>query len=313
MSHTTAEHIPVLLQESLEYLAIRREGLYVDCTIGLGGHAEGILDRLGGSGRLIGLDRDPHALEIARRNLVGRHANFNLYHENFKNLPLVLTRLGISHIDGCLIDLGLSSLQVDSAERGFSFHKAGFLDMRMDPSQPTTAAQLVNELSEERLAEIFWRYGEERAARKIAAAIVEHRRNEKFRTTVQLAELVESVKGRRSDSSIHPATQVFQSLRVEVNQELTGLEEFLEEVTARLKKSGRLVAVSFHSLEERIVKRCFQKLSGRCVCFRPGDLCDCPRLSVVRVLTRRPVTPSEDEVRVNPRARSAKLRAVERL
>ena len=306
------EHIPVLLTESLQFLEAQPGGVYVDCTVGQGGHSESILEALEGRGRLIGVDRDSAALEEARERLAGRFRNFELYHSNFKNLPLILSRLSISAIDGCLVDLGVSAIQLLSADRGFSLKESGPLDMRMDPDQKTTAAQLVNELPEEKLTDIFRRYGEEPAARKIAGAIVAARRQSRFRTTGELAALVERVKGRHFRSRIHPATQVFQALRIEVNQELTGLGEFLEQVIDLLNPKGRLVVIAFHSLEDRIVKQVFQKEAGRCICFRPGDACTCPRVERVDLLTKKPLTPGEEETRANPRSRSAKLRAVEK-
>jgi 16S rRNA (cytosine1402-N4)-methyltransferase len=313
MSGILVEHRPVLLKESLELLEVKAGGVYVDGTVGLGGHAEGILERLGPSGKLIGLDRDATALRLASERLRGRFSNFEFYNENFKNLPLLLRRLAVRSLDGCLLDLGVSSLQLDTTERGFTFREEGPLDMRMDLSQKTTAANLVNELPEEKLAEIFREYGEERAARRIAAAIVEQRRAARLRTTTELARLVERVKGRVPGSRLHPATLVFQALRIEVNQELKGLEELLEWVIEVLAPGGRLVVISFHSLEDRIVKKVMQKQSGKCICFRPGDLCVCPRIERMRVLTRKPITPSEEETEANPRARSGKLRAAERL
>lgn len=308
-----AEHIPVLASESLELLRVQPGGIYVDCTVGLGGHAEQILAQLEGRGQLIGLDRDGQTLEKARGRLQGRFKNLQLYQENFKSLALVLHRLEIQHIDGCLLDLGVSSYQLSSKERGFSFREDGPLDMRMDPEQGITAADLLNKLAEDRLAEIFRRYGEERAARKIARAVVERRRILTFQTTRQLATLVEQVKGRRPGSRLHPATQVFQALRIEVNQELAGLEEFLQEVITSLTSAGRLVVIGFHSLEDRIVKRVFRKSAGKCICFRPAQLCTCPRVEQVRILTRKAVLPSAPEVKINPRSRSAKMRAVEKI
>ena len=311
--NTVAEHIPVLVSESLELLRVQPGGVYVDCTVGLGGHAEPILSRLGGRGQLIGLDRDGQALQKARERLQERFKNFQLYQENFKNLLLVLHSLEIPYIDGCLLDLGVSSHQLSSKERGFSFREDGPLDMRMDLEQKTTAADLLNELSEERLAEIFLRYGEERSARKIARAIAERRRGLTFQTTRQLAQLVEEVAGWRRGSRLHPATQVFQALRIEVNQELAGLDKFLQEGIDSLTSTGRLVAIGFHSLEDRIVKRIFRIKAGKCVCFRPGELCTCPRVETVRILTQKAVLPSALEVETNPRSRSAKLRAVEKI
>ncbi|HXK59412.1 MAG TPA: 16S rRNA (cytosine(1402)-N(4))-methyltransferase RsmH [Acidobacteriota bacterium] len=308
----SVEHTPVLLREVVQLLNVHPGGIYVDCTVGLGGHTEAILEKLEGRGRVIGIDRDREALAEARRRLA-RFSNVELYHSNFKNLPLILTRLLVDSIDGCLADLGVSAMQLTSPERGFSFREAGPLDMRMDTEQKTSAAQLVHELTEDQLTDIFRRYGEEPAARKIAAAIVAERRVKRIQTTSELAALVERVKGRRPGSRIHPATQVFQALRIEVNQELAGLEEFLETAIERLRPSGRLVVISFHSLEDRIVKQLFQKKAGKCVCFRPAGACTCPRIEMVRILTKKPIVPSGEETAANPRSRSAKLRAVERM
>ena len=306
-------HDPVLYHEVLEFLRVRPGGVYIDCTTGLGGHSEGILKRLQGSGRLIALDRDSESLQQARTRLGAQFENFSVHHENFKNLPSVLATLEIQSIDGCLVDLGMSSFQLDSGERGFSFQQEGPLDMRMDRDLELTANQLVNELPEERLAEVLWRYGEEKAARKLAAAIVALRRRAKLRTTTELADLVERVKGRPRGSRLHPATQVFQALRIEVNQELSGLEQFLAEVVQILKPGGCLAVIAFHSLEDRIVKQTFQRAAGKCICRRRPEFCDCPRLEEVLILTKKPVTPPPSEVQLNPRARSAKLRAVQKL
>lgn len=313
MMMVVMEHLPVLLNESLQLLQVKPGGLYVDCTVGLGGHSHQILSSLQGNGQLIGLDRDKQALEKAQKRLQEPFHNFRLHHENFKNLSELLSRLQIRQVHGCLVDLGVSSYQLGSPERGFSFREEGPLDMRMDTEESVTAAQLVNELSEQKLAEIFFRYGEERAARKIARAIAERRRGIKFRTTRELAELVEQIKGKRPGSRLHPATQIFQALRIEVNQELAGLEPFLQDAIGHLAAGGRLVVISFHSLEDRVVKRTFRKQAGKCICFQPSDLCTCPRIEKVRILTPKPVTPSGEEVEENPPARSAKLRAAARI
>ena len=312
MMGTAVEHMPVLLSQVLKFLRIRKGGIYVDCTLGLGGHSEEILAQLGGAGRLIALDWDREALEKATQRLAYGSENLQLLHQNFKNLPLVLSQLEVQAMDGCLVDLGVSSHQLDSPQRGFSFRLEGPIDMRMDTRAKTTAADLLHQLSEEELADIFWRYGEEKAARRIASAVVEGRRTSVLRTTRDLAQIVEKVKG-PGQGRIHPATQVFQALRIAVNQELNGLEEFLQAAISLLKSEGRLVVISFHSLEDRIVKTLFQKAAGRCVCFRPPELCSCPRVTQVQVLTRKPVTPSSEEIHDNRRARSAKLRAVEKI
>lgn len=305
-----AEHIPVLLEEAIELLDVRPGKIYVDATVGLGGHSREILPKLKGHGQLIVLDRDQQALDMARTEL-GENRLVSFYRENFKNLPLILRNIGIDRIDGCLVDLGVSSFQLMTPDRGFSFQKEGPLDMRMDQEQRTTAAHLVNQLSEAELTRIFKEFGEEPQARKIAAAIVKRRQHSQFQTTQDLTRLVEETKGGRR-GRIHPATRVFQALRIEVNQELEGLEEFLDHVIRLLNPGGRLVVIAFHSLEDRIVKRTFQKQTGKCICFKPGDLCTCPRETNISILTRKPLYPSEKETSRNPRARSARLRAVER-
>ncbi len=300
-----------MTDQALELLSVRPGGVYVDCTVGLGGHAELILEQLAGSGLLIGLDRDRQSLELARGKLEGC-PNCRLHHENFKNLPLVLGE-EIPRLDGCLVDLGVSSLQLDSPERGFSFRADGPLDMRMDPSVGVTAAQLLNQAPPERLARIFREYGEETRATAIAEAIARRRRQRPLTRTSELAELVAEVARAPRQGRIHPATRVFQALRIEVNQELSGLESFLEDTIERLADGGRLVVIAFHSLEDRIVKRTFRKAAGKCVCFRAPDACSCPRRERVTLVTRRPLRPAAAEVSANPRARSARLRAVEKL
>jgi 16S rRNA (cytosine1402-N4)-methyltransferase len=307
------EHVPVLAQEAIGLLHIQPRGTYVDCTVGMGGHSERILQRLKSGGRLVALDRDKDALEMARTRLSGYLHSLELHHDNFKNLPLILRNLGIHFIDGCLVDLGVSTYQLNASERGFSFREDGPLDMRMDLEQRLKAEDLVNRLSEEELSDIFRRYGEERQARKIASAVVESRMSGKLRSTRELAELIEAVKGGRKGSRIHPATRVFQALRIVVNQELDALDTFLSQTIALLRSGGRLVVISFHSLEDRIVKKTFQIEAGKCICFKPRELCSCPRIENVEILTRKPVKPSPMELAENPKARSAKLRAVERI
>ena len=312
MTGTDTAHIPVLCKTVLDHLQVRPRGVYVDCTVGPGGHSREILKRLG-AGRLVVLDLDEDALRLAARRLAPSKAKLSLHRENFRNLPRLLRRLRIRRIDGCLADVGVSSLQLDMAERGFSFLKEGPLDMRMDRAQTVTAASLVNDSPPERLVEILRTYGEVTGAARVVAALVEERHRKRFETTTELAAVVERVKGWPRGTRLHPATQVFQALRIEVNQELKNLEAFLSGVVDFLRPGGRLVVLAFHSLEDRLVKRSFARESGKCICFSPRDLCGCPRRRRVRVLTRRPVRPSGQEIRANPRARSAKLRAVERL
>lgn len=311
MQTVDSRHIPVLADEAVDWLSVKPGGVYVDCTTGLGGHAALVLARLGGHGRLIAIDRDQEALEEAQQRLAAYRELVTFHHENFRNLPLLLHRLDLPQVDGILMDLGASRLQLTEPERGFSFREEGPLDMRMDRSQATTAADLIHQLSVDELTDLFRTYGEEPEARRIAAAIVDARRRQRIRTTQQLAQLIQSTKRRRTQH--HPATQVFQALRIAVNQELEGLDRYLDQIINFLAPGGRLVVISFHSLEDRIVKRSFQLAAGKCICFRPGDLCRCPRVQRVNILTRKPVLPAAEEVQSNPSARSAKLRAVERV
>ena len=309
----TPHHVPVMQEEVIEHLQCHPGGVFVDATLGLGGHAWGILEHILPGGLLIGLDRDRESLETARLHLQPFADSTRLLHENFKNLPLVLNHLGIKPIDGILVDLGVSSYQLLQAERGFSFQSDAMLDMRMDRTQTLTAASLVNELPEEQLADMIYRFGEERTSRRIAAAIVAARQETRITRCAQLAAIVSRAVGGRAARQIHPATRTFQALRIAVNQELEGLEEFFANAVSFLRPGGRLVVLSFHSLEDRIVKRAFRLLSGLCVCERPLELCLCPRQALVRVITARPLTPGDAELATNPRARSAKLRVLERI
>jgi 16S rRNA (cytosine1402-N4)-methyltransferase len=305
------EHLPVMREEVLELLQCRQGGIYVDATLGLGGHAWAILERIQPGGWLIGLDRDKESLEKARLHLQPFSDATRLLNENFKNLPLVLNRLECGPIDGILVDLGVSSYQLLLPERGFSFQSEAPLDMRMDRTQRLTAADLVNDLPSEPLADIIYKYGEERFSRRIAAAIVAARETARITRCSQLAGIISKAIRHKGERTIHPATRTFQALRIAVNQELEGLEEFFSNIVPFLRPGGRLVVISFHSLEDRIVKRSFRVLSGHCVCERPPELCTCPRQEHARIVTSRPMTPGDAELATNPRARSAKLRALE--
>jgi len=286
------QHIPVFHAPALEWLAIKRSGIYVDATFGAGGHSRGILSRLRG-GRLVALDADPtaalHAAEI-------NDPAFTFVHANFRELPAVLDRLGIESVDGVLYDLGVSSMQFDEATRGFSFRDSGPLDMRMNPLAGRSAYDVLMSASETELAEIFFDYGQERASRKIARAIVRRRKAGSFPgTTIEFARMISGLMhrpGRRE--RIHPATRVFQALRIAVNDELEALRESLDGAVDRLRGAGRIVAISFHSLEDRIVKRKFLQDDR------------------LNVLTRKPIVPDQDEIERNPRSSSAKMRAAER-
>ncbi len=304
----TAFHQPVMVEEVVRALQVHDGGRYVDATVGTGGHAQAILEAAPRV-RLLGLDVDPDALALARERLAPYGDRVVLRRASYTRLPTELARLGWEKVDGIVADLGVSSLQLDRPDRGFSFREAGPLDMRFDPEAPVTAAQLVNTLTEEALAEIFWKYGEERHARRIARAIVRAR---PLHTTRELADLVARVVPFQRPG-FHPATRVFQALRIAVNRELENLERFLPLAIEALKPGGRLAVMAFHSLEDRIVKHFFKEEARGCVCPPSVPVCQCGRKPRVRIVKPFPMRPSEEEVRRNPRARSARLRVVERL
>jgi len=308
-----APHRPVLLQETLKFLAPERGGLFVDCTVGLGGHSEAIL-KSSSETRVLGLDLDPAALDYTRRRLAPFGERFRAVQANFRQIDLVLRETGERYPLGVLADLGVSSLQFDSAERGFSFRFDAPLDMRMDPTTGATAAELLNQLPESEIARIIFEFGEERHSRRIARRIVESREQGKpITTTKELAELVQRALGGRKWNQIHPATRTFQGLRIAVNRELEGLAQFVESAIDLLEPGGQFVVISFHSLEDRIIKRELRRLSGHCQCPPRLPVCSCGARAAVEILTRRPVTPDAKEVDENPRARSAKLRACRKL
>jgi len=309
-----APHRPVLLAETLKFLAPERGGFFVDCTVGLGGHTEAIL-KTSSDTRVVGIDRDQEALDFARKRLARFGDRFVGVHANFRDLKAVLERIEHSSASGILADLGVSSLQFDTAERGFSFRFDAPLDMRMDrQGGEKTAAYLLEHLPQEEIARILFEFGEERNSRRIAKAIVEKREQGKsIRTTKELAELIEANSRPRKKGQIHPATRTFQALRIAVNHELEGLDQFLEASIDLLQPAARLVVISFHSLEDRIVKRELRRLSGQCQCPPRLPVCSCGARPAVEILTRRPVTPSTSEIEDNPRARSARLRACKKV
>lgn len=309
-----APHRPVLLAETIKFLLPEQGGLFVDGTLGLGGHSEAILEASPDTS-VIGLDRDREALRWATERLARFGTRFRARHANFQDISRVLEEEGIGRVRGVLVDLGVSSLQFDSESRGFSFRADAPLDMRMDAEgDDETAAGLLATLSEEEIARIIYEYGEERHSRRIARWIVERReRNEPVTTTKELAELVARAVRAGKKERIHPATRTFQALRIAVNKELEGLDRFIETSIEHLEEDGRFCAITFHSLEDRIVKHTLRRLSGHCECDRRAPVCSCGARPLVEVLTRRPVVPSEIEVEENPRARSAKLRACLRL
>ncbi len=307
------EHIPVMEREALDFLRCAPGGIYVDATVGMGGHSQSILERIQPGGLLIGIDRDKESLEKAHARLKPFADSMRLFHDNYKNLPLILNNLANKPVDGILVDLGVSSYQLLSQERGFSFQSDAVLDMRMDRTQQWTAADLINNLPETELANLIYRYGEERLSRRIAAAIIQERGKAPITRCSQLASIVSRAFKVRGQQTIHPATRTFQALRIAVNEELEGLEDFISEAFSFLKPGGRIVVIAFHSLEDRIVKRTFRKLAGQCVCDAPPELCQCPRQALAHLLTPRPSTPRPEELAVNPRARSARLRSLERI
>jgi 16S rRNA (cytosine1402-N4)-methyltransferase len=302
-------HQPVLYNEIIHLLQPHRSGFYVDGTLGAGGHARGILQACEPDGQLLGFDVDASALAIARNYLEDFGDRAILIQSSFINLSDQLNTMGWHQVDGILLDLGLSSMQLDIPERGFSFRKNALLDMRFDQDNPVQAVDLVNNLPEDELANLLYKFGEERKSRQIARAIVRARPIE---TTLQLANVVAAVSGGRK-SRIHPATRTFQALRIEVNQELAALREVLPQAIRSLKPSGRLAVISYHSLEDRIVKHYFREESKDCICPPEQLVCDCGHKASVKILTKRPIRPTEGEISENLRARSARLRVVEKL
>ena len=295
-------HVPVLLEEAMQFLAPVSSGIYCDATLGLGGHTAALLQRSAPTGRLIGIDRDPDAITQASAHLTAFGERVTFVHGRFGAIRSLLETVGVPQVDGCLIDLGVSSMQLDRADRGFSFRRSGPLDMRMDQSQGETAADYLRHAGEEELEHVLRDLGEERFARKIARTIVESRDQIDLSTTTALGELVSRTIGRRERHK-DPATRTFQALRIVLNDELGELERLLAEVPTFLRPGGRLVVITFHSLEDRMVKRRFRALAGR----------DTAEPASVRLLTKHVVTASDEERARNPRSRSAKLRAVERL
>ena len=311
-----APHRPVLLRETIQFLGPERGGLFVDCTVGLGGHSETILESSSET-RVIGFDRDAEALRSASQRLTRFGQRFRGVHEDFREVRRVLDELRESEPAGLLADLGVSSLQFDSPTRGFSFRFDAPLDMRMDPDRDEeTAADLLLRLPEEEIAAVIFEYGEERNSRRIAKWIVESREQGKpITTTRELADLVARAAGQRKRWQIHPATRTFQALRIAVNQELEGLGRFVETAIDLLQPDGRFVVISFHSLEDRIMKQELRRLSGYCQCESQArtTVCTCGARRIVEILTKRPVTTDPIEIDANPRSRSAKLRACRKL
>ncbi len=303
--------------EVIAYLNCRPGKTYADCTLGGAGHARAILEKISPGGRLVGIDRDKDAVANAEKILSTQASNVRLFHGNYTQLPELMESLGISGFDGILADLGLSLYQIEGSGRGFSFSRDEPLDMRMDTDNEITAEYLVNTLEEEELARIFRDYGEERQARRIARRIVKIRNREPVRSSKKLAEIVREAAGhseakQRRKHQIHPATRVFMALRIAVNNELENVKIFMEQAPKLLHPGGRLCVISFHSLEDRIVKQMMKSQEKTCTCPPGFPRCICGQIPVLRVLTRKPCLPSEEETARNPMARSAKLRAAEK-
>jgi 16S rRNA (cytosine1402-N4)-methyltransferase len=303
-------HIPVLLEEALQTLAPRSGGRYIDATLGGGGHAEAILEASAPEGRLLGLDADPRAIARVQQRLARFGPRAILVQANFRNIAAVARAQHFQPVDGILFDLGVSSYQFDEAGQGFSFSQEGPLDMRMDPEAGPSAADLVNTLEADDLADILYRYGEERRSRRIARAIVANR---PIATTTQLAEVVLKAIGRRPGARLHPATRTFQALRIAVNDELGALEAALPQALDLLKPGGVLAVISFHSLEDRIVKHYFRQESRDCICPPHTPVCTCGHKARIKEIHRKGLTPSPDEIVRNQRSRSARLRAARKL
>ncbi|MBI4308320.1 MAG: 16S rRNA (cytosine(1402)-N(4))-methyltransferase RsmH [Chloroflexi bacterium] len=302
-------HTPVLVQEVLVALAVQPGGRYVDCTVGQGGHALAILEASAPGGQVLGIDLDPEAVRTARQRLLPHAGSFDLVNDNFARIQAICQERNFQPVHGVLFDLGLSSLQLEGEARGFSFHEDAALDMRFSPEQQTTAADIVNGASAEEIARILWAYGEERYSRQIARRIVERR---PLRTARELAEVVSQVTP-RGRHRIHPATRTFQALRIAVNGELQNLEEGLKHAVDILGHAGRLAVISYHSLEDRLVKHFFRQESTDCLCPPGAPVCVCGHRSRARLVTRKPILPTPEEVWENPRSRSARLRALERV
>ena len=308
------KHVSVLKNECIEGLQIKPSGTYVDGTFGGGGHATEIISRLNGNGRFVGIDQDQDAVENGRAKLEPYKEKAQLVRDNFSNIISIMKDLHIVSVDGILLDIGVSSYQLDTGERGFSYMHDAELDMRMDQRNPMTAKRMIAEYSEKELADIIKDYGEERWATRIAQFIVAERKIKPIETTGELVEVIKKAvpKGARKDGP-HPAKRTFQALRIAVNNELGILEQAIEDMAGLLAPGGRLCIITFHSLEDRIVKQTFHRLEHPCTCPPEFPVCVCGKKPSIRVITRKPILPSEEELEFNPRARSAKLRILEKL
>lgn len=303
-------HIPVLYYETLDNLVINPDGVYVDCTLGGGGHSEGILKRLSPKGVLISIDQDQQAIDYAKKRLEG-YGNWKCFKNNFENIETVIYMAGYDKVDGILMDIGVSSTQLDDAERGFSYRFDARLDMRMNTSAKISAYEVVNTYEEGALSKILFEYGEERHARRIAKFICDSRKEKPIETTGDLVAIIKRAYPERA--SKHPAKKTFQAIRIEVNKELEVLENAINKAVDCLKVGGRLGIITFHSLEDRIVKTMFKDFSTDCICPPRLPVCICNNKAKVKLITKKPLIPSEDELTHNKRAHSSKLRVIERI
>lgn len=307
-------HVTVLREEAVDGLKIKPDGVYVDCTLGGAGHSRLIASHLVQEGVLIGLDQDTKALTAAKERLKDVICQVHLVKTNFRHITQVVRELGYTQVDGILFDLGVSSPQLDEGERGFSYHHEAPLDMRMDREQERTAYEVVNHFSEEELARILFTYGEEKFSRRIARRIVEYRTSKPIETTIELAEIIkEAIPAATRRSGPHPARRSFQAIRIAVNEELTVFEEALAQVMEILAPGGRVSVITFHSLEDRICKQFYLEQAKGCICPPHFPICTCHQKPKLKIITRKPILPSEEELEQNARARSAKLRVAEKL
>ena len=304
-------HIPVLYYETLDNLVINPDGIYIDCTLGGGSHSEGILERLSDKGLLISIDQDTNAIEYSKKRLEKFGSKWKVFKGNFENIDTIAYMAGVDKVDGILMDIGVSSKQLDDPERGFSYRYDVKLDMRMNTDQKISAYDVVNTYSEEQLSKIIFEYGEERHARKIAKLIVEERKSSPIEKTSDLIALIKRAYPERA--SKHPAKKTFQAIRIEVNRELEVLENAMSKAVELLKVGGRLAIITFHSLEDRIVKNTFKDLATACKCPKDIPICVCGGVKKFEIITKKPIIPIDDELKNNNRAHSSKLRILERI
>lgn len=308
-------HKSVLLQEVVQFLDPKPGQVFIDATIGFGGHSSEILKKISPDGKLLGIDQDEEALDWLGANLVSKYTNLTLKKANFSEIDQISRESGHQNANGILADIGVSSYQFDEAGRGFSLKNDGPLDMRMDKTRDLTASEVVNTYSEQDLTDIFSKYGEERLSKTIAREIVARRAEKRFESTLELADMIRGVYDKKGlkGLKIHPATRVFQALRIEVNDELGNLEKLLPQVLDLLAPKGRLAVITFHSLEDRIVKDFFQREAKGCICPPDYPICKCGHEKTIKIITKKPILPRREEIQENPRSRSAKLRVIERI